>query len=128
MTEQRQTTGQPLLRGFLKQWQADYEKATRHELKADKGIVTDVYADMDKFGGIGIYVVVERDGRKFEYSPYYNPTPFDECVKDTPAQQGEMCCCDGCQYELGSEAWIDSMTYACDWGDWTWGLPEELDD
>ena len=103
------------IQGFWPQWQADYEKATGHN-----GKVTNVFGRMGRFGGLAIWVEVEENGETAYYSPYLNSSPGDGEHDD----EHEHCACESCEYETDSDAWLDSMVGAADWGDWDWGQPE----
>lgn len=115
---------------FYASWQADYDVAI-----GKGGKVNDAFGVLGRFGGLAIWIEVHdepgRDGIIF-YSPYLNQSPGDgehvECYpdggnrwRDDQGRFCEPCGCDLCSFELDSEAWIDSMAGATDWGEWDWG-------
>ena len=86
----------------IAEFQTAYDKAV-----GKGGTVTDVWADVGRFGGVAIWVEVdEADRGRVFYSPYYNQSPDEDEVESV---------------ERNAVAWLDGMLGATNWDDWNWG-------
>jgi hypothetical protein len=95
-----ETRENPAFEPSLAQWQKDYDSAV-----GKGGTVESVYADVDRMGGIAIYVEVDEEGETVRYSPFYDQSPSEEnleLAEDDP------------------DAYISMMEGAADWDEWEW--------
>ena len=86
-----------------KEYQADYMRAVELGNAPDgAGVVVDYFGEVDRMGGIALVVVFDTGNR---LSPYYNPSPEADELKDV---------------EDAAHEWADGMSGATEWGNWEW--------